>query len=60
MRSVANRQQQLAGLFVVLGVSILFGPVIWLLERWREAITYDPTSAWAPSGSANSCRLTRI
>jgi hypothetical protein len=46
MRSVANREHQLAGLFVVIGASMVFGPVIWLLERWREALSRDPTSAW--------------
>jgi hypothetical protein len=46
MRSVANGEHQLAGLFVMIGASIVFGPVIWPLERWREALSRDPTSAW--------------
>ena len=46
MRRVPNRQERLAGLFVVLGAAVIFGPVIWLLERWREAIARDPDSAW--------------
>ena len=31
MRRVPNRQERLAGLFVVLGTATVFGPVIWLL-----------------------------
>jgi hypothetical protein len=46
MRRTPDRQQQLAGLFVVLGAAIVFGPVIWLLERWREAVARDPGDAW--------------
>jgi hypothetical protein len=46
MRRTPDRQQRLAGLFVVLGAAIVFGPVIWLLERWREAVARDPGSAW--------------
>jgi hypothetical protein len=41
-----NRQEQLTSLFVVLGATIVFGPVIWLLERWREALARDPSNAW--------------
>jgi hypothetical protein len=41
-----NRQKQLAGLFVVLGGAVVFGPLLWLLERWREAVARDPASAW--------------
>jgi hypothetical protein len=41
-----DRQKQLAGLFVVLGAAVVFGPLLWLLERWREAVTRDPASAW--------------
>jgi hypothetical protein len=46
VRRGADRQKQLTGLFVVLGATIVFGPVIWLLERWREALARDPSSAW--------------
>jgi hypothetical protein len=46
MSRVPNRQEQFAGLFVVLGAAVVFGPVIWLLERWREAVARDPASAW--------------
>jgi hypothetical protein len=31
---------------VVLGAAIVFGPVVWLLGRWREAAVHDPASAW--------------
>jgi hypothetical protein len=41
-----DRQEQLAGLFVVLGAAAVFGPHLWLLERWREAVARDPASAW--------------
>ena len=46
MRRAPTRQERLAGLFVVLGSAGLFGPVVWLLERWREALARDPASAW--------------
>jgi hypothetical protein len=46
MRGVPDRQERLAGLFVALGAAVVFGPVIWLLERWREAVARDPASAW--------------
>ena len=41
-----NRQEQLAGLFVVLGAAVMFAPVIMVLARWREAVAQDPASAW--------------
>jgi hypothetical protein len=41
-----DRQEQLAGLFVVLGAAVVFGPAVWLLARWREAVAQDPASAW--------------
>jgi hypothetical protein len=43
---VADRREQLAGLFVVLGATVVFGPAVWLLARWREAVAQDPASAW--------------
>ncbi len=46
MRRAPDRREQIAGLFVVLGAAIVFGPVIWLLSRWREALPRDPGSAW--------------
>jgi hypothetical protein len=46
VRRAPTRQERLAGLFVVLGAAVVFGPVVWLLERWREAVARDPASAW--------------
>ena len=46
MRRARDRQEKIAGLFVVLGAAMVFGPVIWFLGRWREAIVSDPGSAW--------------
>jgi hypothetical protein len=43
---VPDRQEQLAGLLVVLAAAVVFGPAIWLLARWREAVAHDPASAW--------------
>jgi hypothetical protein len=43
---VQDRREQLAGLFVVLGAAVVFGPAVWLLARWREAVAQDPASAW--------------
>ncbi len=47
MRRVPNRQEQLTGLFVVLGATIVFGPVIWLLNAWLEVLARDPDNAWS-------------
>ena len=46
MRRVPDRQERLAGLFVVLGATIVFAPVVWLVERWSEAVARDPAGAW--------------
>ena len=46
MRRARDRQDKIAGLFVVLGAAIVFGPVIWFLERWGEAVVRDPGNAW--------------
>ena len=46
MRRAPDRRERIAGLFVVLGAALVFGPVVWLLERWREAVVRDPGSAW--------------
>jgi hypothetical protein len=43
---VPDRREQLAGLFVVLGATVVFGSAVWLLARWREAVAQDPPSAW--------------
>jgi len=41
---IPDRQERLAALLVVLGAAVVFGPVVWLLERWREALARDPAS----------------
>lgn len=46
MRGASNRRERLAGLFVVLGAAVVFGPVVWLVERWGAAVARDPASAW--------------
>ena len=46
MRRLPDSQERLAALLVVLGAAVVFGPVVWLLERWREALARDPASAW--------------
>lgn len=46
MRRLPDRQERLAALLVVLGAAVVFGPVVWLLERWREALVRNPASAW--------------
>ena len=46
MRVVPGRQERLAGLFVVVGSTIVFAPAIWLLQRWSEALARDPADAW--------------
>jgi hypothetical protein len=46
MRRVPGRQERLAGLFVVVGSTIVFTPAIWLVQRWSEAVARDPEDAW--------------
>jgi hypothetical protein len=46
MRRAPERQDQITALFVVLGAALVFGPVIWFLGRWREAVVRDPGGAW--------------
>ena len=46
MRRRPDRQERLAGLFVVVGATIVFAPVVWVLERWSETIARDPADAW--------------
>jgi hypothetical protein len=45
MRRAPDRREQIAGLFVVFGAAIVFGPVIWFVGRWQEAVARDPRSA---------------
>jgi hypothetical protein len=46
MRRVPDRQERLAGLFVVIGATIVFAPLVWLLQRWSETVARDPANAW--------------
>ena len=46
MRRVPDREERLAGLFVVIGSTLAFAPVVWLLQRWSEAVARDPADAW--------------
>src|SRR5829696_5917288 len=46
MRRRPDRQERLAGLFVVVGCALVFTPAIWLLQRWSEAVARDPADAW--------------
>ena len=46
MRRAPDRQDRITALFVVLGATLVFGPAIWLVGRWREAVVRDPGSAW--------------
>jgi hypothetical protein len=45
-RSPADRRDRLAGLFVVVGATIVFAPAIWFVQRWSEAVARDPSDAW--------------
>ena len=47
MRRAQNGRERLTGLFVVLGATIMFGPIVLLFERWREAFACDPESSWS-------------
>jgi hypothetical protein len=46
MRRRPGKQERLTGLFVVMGATFVFAPVIWLLQRWTEAVARDPAGAW--------------
>ena len=41
-----DREERLAGLFVVVGSTIVFGPVVWALQRWGTTVARDPSNAW--------------
>jgi hypothetical protein len=45
MGRIPDRQERLAALLVVLGAAVVFGPVVWHLERWREALAREPAGA---------------
>ena len=46
MHRTVGKQERLAGLFVVVGSALVFAPVVWLLQRWSEAVARDPAGAW--------------
>ena len=46
MRRMAGRQERLAAFFVVIGSTLVFAPVVWLLQRWSEAVAREPAEAW--------------
>jgi hypothetical protein len=46
MRRVPDRQERLAGLFVVVGATIVFAPMVWLSQRWSRAVARDPMGTW--------------
>jgi hypothetical protein len=46
MRRVPDREERLSGLFVVVGSTIVFGPIIWALQRWGATVARDPANAW--------------
>lgn len=45
MRRVLDKRERLTGLFVVIGATLLFAPVVWLSQRWGEAVARDPADA---------------
>ena len=46
MRRVPDREERLAGLFVVVGSTIVFEPVIWASQRWGTTVARDPAVTW--------------
>jgi len=46
MRRRPDRQERLAGLFVVVGSALVFAPAIWFLQRWSKAVAHDPADVW--------------
>jgi hypothetical protein len=46
LRRIPDRQQRLTGLFVVIGATLVFAPLVWLLQRWSETVARDPADAW--------------
>jgi hypothetical protein len=47
VRRAPNGRERLTGLFVVLGATIMFGPIVVLLEWWREVFARDLKSSWS-------------
>lgn len=46
MRRMPDRQERPAALFVVVGATIVFAPLVWILQRWSGAVARDPMEAW--------------
>lgn len=46
MRRVLDKREQLTGLFVMIGATLVFAPTVWLSQRWSEAVALDPADAW--------------
>ena len=46
MRRRLDRQERLAGFFVVVGAAFVFASAIWFMQRWSEAVARDPAEAW--------------
>jgi hypothetical protein len=46
MRRVPDWEERLSGLFVVVGSTIVFGPIIWALQRWGVTVARGPANAW--------------
>jgi hypothetical protein len=46
MRRRPGKQERLAGLFVVVGATVVFAPAIWLVQRWSEVVARDPADTW--------------
>ena len=46
LRRVPDRQERLTGLFVVIGATLVFAPLVWLLQRWGGTVARDHADAW--------------
>jgi hypothetical protein len=46
IRRASDGEQRLAGLFVVIGATFVFGPIVWLLEAWSASVARDPAGTW--------------
>jgi hypothetical protein len=46
LRRVPDRQERLTGLFVVIGATLVFAPLVWLSQHWSEAVTRDAADSW--------------
>ena len=46
MSRMPDRVERLAGLFVMIGATLVFAPLVWVLQRWSGAVARDPEDAW--------------